>query len=270
MWYVCEHHAESSEESHLCSSDKVTSTIYTRLGGDLYDFAAVHLNLDVEVRYRAVTRALKPLVPKGASILEVGAGEVSIGKYLGRRTTAVDVAFDSRRNSHTEKIQASVCSLPFPDRAWDVVCSIDMLEHIPPSQRPQAIREMVRVGRKVVALAMPVGEAAYRHDLHTNEYYIHEHGSPHRFAREHVEFGLPDRAGIEDCLHTFAAQSGRKLKLRVVPNLNISFRSFYMKFAFHRSLAGRALYVGMFPIAYLGSIIDHGLCYREIFVCEIS
>lgn len=244
--------------------------IWSRWGEDLYNFAAVHLNLDVELRYRAVTRALQPLIPQGASVLEVGAGAASIGQYLGRRTTAVDVAFDPRRNSHTERIQASACALPFPDQAWDVVCSIDMLEHIPPSQRPQAIREMVRVGRRVVALATPVGAAAYRHDLDTHEYYIREHGSPHRFVQEHVEFGLPDRTEIEDSFRTSARQSGRDLKLKIVPNLNLSFRSFYMKFGFHKSVAGRALYVGMFPLAHLGHIFDRGSCYREIFVCELT
>ena len=241
-----------------------------RLKEGLYEFAAARLNLDVELRYRAVYRALAPFVAHGTSLLEVGSGAVSIGRYLRCRVTAVDNSFDLRRNSSTARVQGSACSLPFRDQAWDVICSIDMLEHIPPALRSVAIAEMVRVGRKIVAVAVPVGEAAYREDVWTHKYYIQHHGSPHRFAKEHVEYGLPSREGIITAINDAAARYGRALKVKTIPHLNLFFRHFYMKSALRSSLLPRALYVGMFPLAYLGPMFDFGACYRDIFVAQLG
>ena len=236
----------------------------------VYEFAAVRLNLDVELRYRAVHRALRPLVEKGSSVLEVGAGAVSIGRYLKCRTTAVDTSFGPARDPSIDRVSASACALPFPDGVWDVVCSIDMLEHIPPARRAEAIAEMVRVGKNLIAVALPVGEGAFKEDIWTHEYYISQNGKPHRFAKEHVELGLPDRKDIESAFQEAAARTGRNLTLKVVPNLNLNFRHFYMKYAFKGSALGRALYVGMFPLAFLGSILDFGSCYRNIFIGQFG
>ena len=202
-------------------------------------------------------------------VLEVGAGAVSIGRYLQCPTTAVDAGFDLRRNSNVARVQASACALPFPDKTWDVVCSIDMLEHVPPAQRGQAIAEMVRVGKRVVAVALPIGQAAHRQDLWGHEYHIRRHGKPHRFAKEHVELGLPDREYIKAAFQDSAKRTDRHLELEIVPNVNLSLRAFYMRFAFHDSLLIRALYVGMFPLAYFGSALDRGACYRDIFVARL-
>ncbi len=231
----------------------------------IYNFAAVRLNLDVELRYRAVQRVLKPLVTEGMSVLEVGAGAVSIGRYLQCPTTAVDSGFDLRRNSNVARVQASACSLPFADKTWDIVCSID----VPPAQRGHAIAEMVRVGKRFVAVALPVGQAAYRQDVWTHEYYIGHHGNPHRFALEHVELGLPDREYIKTAFQDSAKRTGRHLELGIVPNVNLSVRAFYMRFAFHGSVLRRALYVGMFPLAYFGAALDRGACYRDIFIARL-
>jgi ubiquinone/menaquinone biosynthesis C-methylase UbiE len=241
-----------------------------RLKERVYEFAAVRLNLDVELRYRAVHRALRPLVAKGSSVLEVGAGAVTIGRYLKCRTTAVDTAFGSVHDPKTERVSASACALPFPDGAWDVVCSIDMLEHIPPARRAAAIAEMVRVGKNVVAVALPVGDEAFKEDIWTHEYYIRQHGKPHRYAKDHVELGLPDRKDIEFAFREAAARTGRNITLKIVPNLNLNFRHFYMKYAFKSSVLGRALYVGMFPLAFCGSILDLGSCYRNIFIGQFE
>lgn len=241
-----------------------------RLWERVYEFAAARLNLDVELRYRAVHRALKPLVAKGSSVLEVGAGAVSIGRYLRCATTAVDTSFGPGPGSNTKRVFASACALPFADKAWDIVCSIDMLEHIHPAHRSQAIAEMVRVGKSLVTVAVPVGETAFREDVWTDEYYIRQHGKPHRFAKEHVELGLPGREDVEAAFYDAAARAGRNVRLKIVPNLNVNVRHFYMRYAFRNSLLGRALYVGMFPLAYLGSILDGGSCYRDIFIGQFG
>jgi SAM-dependent methyltransferase len=239
-------------------------------GRRLYDYARAHLNLDVELRYRAVARLIRSELQQGTRILETGAGAVSIGGYLGCRSMAVDTTFDTECNKHTDRVQASVVRLPFPDKSWDIVVSIDMLEHIPPDCRTQALREMIRVTRRMLVLAVPVGEAAFQQDIELHDYYIAKHGEPHRFTREHVEFGLPKLAETSESLATAAERTGRKLHLDVRPNLNIGFRSSFMKLALHKSFLARAMYVAMFPLALLGPVFDQGICYRTIFLARLE
>ena len=44
-------------------------------------------------------------------------------------------------------VQASGVQLPFRDGAFDLVCSLDTLEHIPGEQRPAFLSEILRVSR---------------------------------------------------------------------------------------------------------------------------
>jgi len=178
--------------------------------------------------------------------------------------------FDSGVGKYTDRIQASVDSLPFPDKSWDIVVSIDMLEHIRPEYRDRALREMIRVTRSLLVIAVPIGEAAYEHDIELHDYYISKHGRPHRFTREHVEFGLPTLAETSHSLGVAAENTGRKLQLDVRQHLNINFRSYYMKLALHSSILARAMYVALFPLALLGPVYDRGSCYRTIFSARLE
>jgi hypothetical protein len=247
-------------------------TVRASLGRNstLYRFAASRLNLDVELRYRAVARIIKGLYLEKASILELGAGSVSIGRYLRRQVVSVDPALSQIAEPWTIRILASGCSLPFADRAWDLVCSIDMLEHIPEESREQALREMVRVARRAIVLAVPTGSHAYEQDCRLNEYHVKQHGVGHRFGLEHIKFGLPDGGRVGQLLSKAADETGRVLKLKAMPNNNLKLRSIYMKLAFNRSLLVRAMYVALYPLAYLGGLHERGECYRSIFVGEFG
>jgi hypothetical protein len=236
----------------------------------IYDYARVRLNLDVELRYRAVARLIRSELRNGTRLLELGAGAVSIGAHLGLRSTAVDTVFDSGAAKYTDRVQASVDCLPFPDKSWDIVVSIDMLEHIPPGLRDKALREMIRVTRSLLVLAVPVGDAAFEHDIELHDYYISQHGRPHRFTREHIEFGLPTLVETRNSLGVAAEDTGRKLNLDVRKHLNIGFRSSYMKLALRDSVLARAMYVAMFPLALLDSLYDRGPCYRTIFSARLE
>lgn len=250
----------------------VEKTVGAPLGRDskIYRFAATRLNLDVELRYRAVARIIRDLHLERATILELGAGSVSVGRYLRRRVVSVDPALPQIEEPWTIRILGSGCSLPFPDRAWDMVCSIDMLEHIPEASREQALREMVRVARRAIVLAVPTGSQAYEQDCRLNEYHVKQHGVGHRFGVEHIKFGLPDSRRVCQLLSKAANETGRELKLKAVLNNNLKLRAAYMKLAFNRNVLVRSMYVALYPLAYLGKLHDGGECYRSIFVGQFS
>jgi hypothetical protein len=45
--------------------------------------------------------------------------------------------------------------LPFADGTFDLVSSVDVLEHVPPAARPRLLSELLRVSRRAVVLAAP-------------------------------------------------------------------------------------------------------------------
>ena len=81
-----------------------------------------------------------------------------------------------------------------PDASFDAVLCLDMLEHVPAGDRPQAIAELTRVlapgGR--LLLTFPSGPAAEELDRWLAGAYAARHGKPHPWAAEHLDLGLPD------------------------------------------------------------------------------
>ena len=59
-------------------------------------------------------------------------------------------------------VQASPLRLPFADGAFDLVCSIDTLEHLPDEQRPALVAELLRVTRDGLYIAFPFESASNR------------------------------------------------------------------------------------------------------------
>lgn len=103
---------------------------------------------------------------RNLSILDVGAGDGSLGKYLsgwaaGRgwqwQITSLDVA--QRGASNGEIIQGSAAALPFADASFDAVVASQMTHHLLSDREIiQHFREAWRVAREVVVIS----------DLHRN------------------------------------------------------------------------------------------------------
>lgn len=81
--------------------------------------------------------------------------------------------------------------LPFADESFDVVTSIDVLEHIPCSNRPQFIKELLRVAKLQVVLCAPYGSP--EHILCEKDVLeeLTRKGLMDDMLAEHVEYGLP-------------------------------------------------------------------------------
>ncbi len=233
----------------------------------LYHYAAVNFNLDVAIRYHGVARLLSRFGWRNPRLLEVGAGAVSIGQYFRCRVTSVDRSFSCRYGG-VPRVIASACRLPFADAEWDIVCSIDMLEHIAPHLRPQALHEMVRVAKHLTVVAVPVGRHSYDHDVELHNYHIQQHGFPHRFSGDHVEYGLPTSDMITEELARAASDFGRAARISRFFNNNLAFRRWYMRIAFHRSALAKPLYAALFPLAYAARLFESGRCYRQIFIVQ--
>jgi 2-polyprenyl-3-methyl-5-hydroxy-6-metoxy-1,4-benzoquinol methylase len=100
-----------------------------------------------------------------ASVLDVGCGEGVVTERLARRLASAQVlgvdAADARleeewqhRNADNLSFQAgSAYELPFPDGNFELVCAIEVLEHL---ERPcDALAEMSRVASHALLLSVP-------------------------------------------------------------------------------------------------------------------
>jgi hypothetical protein len=82
--------------------------------------------------------------------------------------------------------------LPVPDRSFDAVTSIDVLEHLANDARRTHLEELVRVARRRIVVSCPLGTAEHvAAEAELAEWYEQVTGRRHRFLDEHAVLGLP-------------------------------------------------------------------------------
>lgn len=99
-------------------------------------------------RTRVIAEALAPLIPRSASVLDIGCGDGTIALQLTaqRRDIAVEgVEFVPRPTCRIPCRRFDGARLPFPDRAFDACLLVDVLHHTKDSA--QLLREAARVSR---------------------------------------------------------------------------------------------------------------------------
>jgi ubiquinone/menaquinone biosynthesis C-methylase UbiE len=111
---------------------------------------------------RELDTSIRDLGP--ASILDVGCGEGVVTERLATVAAAPTIGVDigderlqeqwrRREGRHLSFRPASAYALPFPDRSFDCVCAIEVLEHL---ERPQeALAELSRVTQRALLLSVP-------------------------------------------------------------------------------------------------------------------
>lgn len=88
-------------------------------------------------------------------------------------------------------------ALPFADQAFDACLVTDAYEHIAPEQRPELLREMVRVTRGVVLLACPMEtEIVTRFDKLVFDFIWGKYAERYEPLDQHIEFGLEPLADV--------------------------------------------------------------------------
>ncbi len=140
----------------------------------------------VKVSDTAITRRTdlnQPSIDKilehtsGSNVIDVGCGHGYMASLLSKKhnVTAVDIVIsDSLKQQHPRINfqEASVESLPFEDQMFDTVICSHTLEHVCDIQG--AIKELRRIGKKLIIVVPRQRPYKYTFDLHINFFpYLH-------------------------------------------------------------------------------------------------
>lgn len=229
-------------------------------------------NPDIAMRYLPIVRLIDEAGLR-RQVTDIGSGRVGIAPYLKERITGVDQGLGADGGDvHRlmDPVDASVLDTPFDDRSRPCVISVDMLEHLPPQLRQQAVDELVRITGKLLVIAVPCGPAAEEHDREIMELFRSVRGVDYRFMLEHVENGLPSEADLQGYVDKALATHGRQAKVRLVPNANLRLRMFLMRRWIYKRLADKAAWVALTWLSPLLARQNQGVTYRQLAVVEFS
>jgi hypothetical protein len=140
----------------------------------------LRMGFDRYQRFRAVAEIIEDLARgRSLNILDVGGFDASFKDFApGHQVT-----------DYTEHITPA-SPLGMPDGAFDLVCALDVLEHVPKEQRRFFTAELSRVAARAVIMAFPIEQAR-----EAERFVLGLTGSP--WLAEHQERGLPDPAEVE-------------------------------------------------------------------------
>jgi Methyltransferase domain len=225
-------------------------------------------NADEALRYLPISDLISSGDIDNPKILEVGSGAKGITPYIDYKITGVDVAFDGEIAKNLYPIRLSGVNLPFADKSFDYVISVDMLEHVPAKERSAVVTELLRVARKCLFLSVPCGELAEQQDKELDELYMREKGVRYHFFQEHVENGLPLKEELESCIKASADGLAERVTIRIVGNVNLKIRKLFMRIWITPSVP--RLYVWVSPLLCIfRRYLDFGKCYRQLFIVDI-
>ena len=97
------------------------------------------------------------------TLADIGCGNGVFGKYLlsqrsQLRIMGVDRSEKALSYVTTEKKIGDVTEIPLPDRSFDCVTCLQVLEHIPVNHYDKALSELTRVSGKYVVISVPYRE----------------------------------------------------------------------------------------------------------------
>jgi SAM-dependent methyltransferase len=221
--------------------------------------------LNWAARYYPIVGILR--AARAESVLDVGCGPGALGVFdPGRGFVGCDVAFDVRPSWMTPVV-AKGGALPFRDGTFDVVLSLDTLEHVPAVERAGFVADLARVGRRYLVVAAPCGRLAAAAERALDGWYALLGISTPPWLAEHFQERLPERREIE------AAVAALGRPYRVYGNENLLVHLFIMmaeSLDRLRPRLSRLVRERMEPLAAVMARLNLRPTYRLIFVVDLA
>lgn len=189
--------------------------------------------LDIIQRYIPIVNGIKRVRLKTKKIVEVGGGGEGIGFYLPNyEIIDCDIQFVKNILPNVKLMKIKGGMLPLPDNYVDIVISVDMLEHLPTNEkRAKMIKEMLRIAKRNVFLAIPTGEESLKaNEIFGKLFHKKYPHIKHKYVTEHLKFGHPEKDEVINMIKN----SSFITKIRTKQNTNIKlwllFQRLYLNF----------------------------------------
>lgn len=226
---------------------------------------------DIVLRYFPVVDILKKEKLLENTMLEIGSGCSGITPFIKKKVTGVDIEIACPPSEYLTYINYKGDYLPFENNSFDVLVSVDTLEHIPPNLRPPHIDEMLRTARKAIIIHVPLGRFAETHDKSLYDYYKSIHKKEDKFFNEHVLYGLPDHRSLLKMLQTSAEKFNKRITIvQATETLNIKLRSIFMRCKINNGIILSILYYFFLILLPFRNFINFGYCYRRLIYIKIG
>lgn len=159
-------------------------------------------SMDQWQRYASVIEEIKKLDKRHLSILDVGGGGDIIRSFLAAKENDVHILDTHAKCLRRVKdrwikvILGDGCALPFKDDSFDVVISLDSLEHVPDSTKLDYCRELKRAAKSYVIIHCPVDSTDGRfqgtsYDIKFLRWYRRRYKKSEPNTAAHLRSGLP-------------------------------------------------------------------------------
>jgi len=165
----------------------------------------IFIMLDQKLRYSSVIWLINKY--PNATICEVGSGSQGIGPFIKKRIfTGVDNNFadytDKRRKNikNMVTVECSALRLPFENNSFDIILSLDMIEHINPDERNKIFSELIRISKKFVIVGFPCGQDAYQIDVRHKKILEKFHIKIPGWLQEHCQIKYPEKKEVNRIL----------------------------------------------------------------------
>jgi ubiquinone/menaquinone biosynthesis C-methylase UbiE len=165
-------------------------------------YSLLYPTIDLRGRYTCVAEQIKTLAMQPARVLDVGGADGIIRGFLdpGRyRLCILDINADALKtvdDTRLAVVAGDGCHLPFEHNAFDVVVSVDSLEHVPEDKKPDYCCELKRVAKRYVIIHCPAdsSDGSFQgtvYDTKFLEWYRQRFKRDEPNTAEHLSSGLP-------------------------------------------------------------------------------
>lgn len=149
------------------------------------------LPYDVYERHKRVAESIS----EGETLLDVGGELNHLSQFAkGKKITVANLT--------TGDVIIKKNKLPFRERSFENVCSIDVLEHIPKNARQKFINDLIRISKNRIVLSFPIGTPEHVEKEKKMHAYLKFKNLDVTYLNEHIKNGLPTKTEIENLTKT--------------------------------------------------------------------